>query len=235
MIADYYRYISYLDMLIGQVLGVLRASPYADNTVVVFAADSGVARGSHGLIGKQNLYEHSMRVPLIIAGPGIPAGKQTGAMCYLFDVLPTLGALAGVPAAVGSEGLDLGPVLRDPARPGRSEMVFAYQKVQRAIRGDRWKLIRYPQINKTQLFDLQNDPFETKDLASDSSQASKVKDLTAQLEKALKDYGDNCPLIVSNPQPAAWSPPALTEPNSPAATPGSNARKGKQKKAKAGE
>ena len=76
MIADYYRYISYLDMLIGGVLDAFHASPYAKNTIVVFSADSGVARGSHGLIGKQNLYEHSIRVPLIIAGPGIPAGDR---------------------------------------------------------------------------------------------------------------------------------------------------------------
>src|SRR4051812_42811038 len=77
MIAEYYRYISYLDMLIGRVLDVLDASPHAKNTFVVFAADSGVARGSHGLIGKQNVYEHSMRVPLIIGGPGIPANQKT--------------------------------------------------------------------------------------------------------------------------------------------------------------
>ncbi len=91
MIADYYRYISFLDMQIGRILDALAASPYASNTFVVFAADSGVARGSHGLIGKQNLYEHSMRVPLIIAGPGIPAGTQTAAMCYLYDVLAHAG------------------------------------------------------------------------------------------------------------------------------------------------
>ncbi len=88
MIADYYRYISYLDALIGRVLDALEASPYAKNTIVVFSADSGVARGSHGLIGKQNLYEYdSLRVPLIIAGPGILAGKRTAAMCYLYERL----------------------------------------------------------------------------------------------------------------------------------------------------
>ena len=119
MLADYYRYISYLDYLIGQVLDALAASPYATNTLVVFAADSGVARGSHGLIGKQNLYEHSVRVPLIVSGPGIPAGAKTDAMCYLFDLLPTLGGWAGVPAPAGSQGLDLTAVLRDPAQRGR--------------------------------------------------------------------------------------------------------------------
>jgi arylsulfatase A-like enzyme len=223
MIADYYRYISYLDMLIGRVLDTLKASPFADNTIVVFAADSGVARGSHGLIGKQNLYEHSMQVPLIISGPGIASGKRTTAMCYLFDVLPTLGAWAGVPAPTGSEGLDLGAVLRDPSQPGRSQLVFAYQKVQRAIRDERWKLIRYPQINRTQLFDLQNDPFETKDLAVSPDSSGKVKELTGQLEKALKEYGDACPLTIENPKAAAWTPEEAKEEKA--------AKKGKKKAA----
>ncbi len=116
MIADYYRYISYLDMQIGRVLNALEKSPYAKNTIVVFSADSGVARGSHGLIGKQNLYEYdSVRVPLIVAGPGIPAGKTTEAMCYLYDVLPTLGAMCRVPTPPKSDGLDLSAVWRDPA------------------------------------------------------------------------------------------------------------------------
>ena len=82
MLADYYRYISYLDAQVGRVLDALDASPAGRNTYVVFAADSGVARGSHGLIGKQNLYEPSLRVPLIIAGPGVPAGRRTPALCY---------------------------------------------------------------------------------------------------------------------------------------------------------
>ena len=118
MIADYYRYISYLDLQIGRILDALDASPYASNTFVVFAADSGVARGSHGLIGKQNLYEHSMRVPLIIAGPGIPAGTQTDAMCYLYDVLPTLGKLCGVTNPEPSEAREFSATLRDPNAPG---------------------------------------------------------------------------------------------------------------------
>jgi arylsulfatase A-like enzyme len=208
MIADYYRYISFLDLQIGRILDALAASPYASNTFVVFAADSGVARGSHGLIGKQNLYEHSVRVPLIIAGPGIPAGTQTAVMCYLYDVLPTLGKLCGVTNSEPSEAREFRATLRDPKRPARLELVFAYREFQRAIRDDRWKLIRYPQINKTQLFDLLNDPFEVHDLASESNSAGKTQDLTARLEKALKEYGDKCALTVPNPKPAAWSPSA---------------------------
>jgi arylsulfatase A-like enzyme len=209
MIADYYRYISYLDSQIGRILDALAASPYARNTIIVFAADSGVARGSHGLIGKQNLYEHSIRVPLIMVGPGIPAAARTDAMCYLFDVMPTLGNLCNVPAPQGSEGLEFSATLRDPARASRQELVFGYQKLQRAIRDQRWKLIRYPQIDKTQLFDLQSDPDELKDLAGMPDWAGKVKEMSARLEASLKDYGDACPLIVPDPKPAAWTPPAV--------------------------
>jgi arylsulfatase A-like enzyme len=208
MNADYYRYISFLDSQIGRILDALAASAYASNTIVVFSADSGVARGSHGLIGKQNLYEHSVGVPLIIAGPGIPAGSKTDALCFLYDVLPTLGKLCGVTNAETSEAREFSATLRDPRRPSRPDLVFAYRKVQRAIRDDRWKLIRYPQINRTQLFDLQNDPFELNDLAGKSESAGKVTELMGRLQTALKQYGDQVPLTVPNSKPEAWSPPA---------------------------
>jgi arylsulfatase A-like enzyme len=207
MLAEYYRYVSYLDAQIGRVLDALDASPYANNTLVVFAADSGVARSSHGLIGKQNVYEHSVRVPLIICGPGVPPGKRTQAMCYLFDVLPTLGRLCGVPGPKTSEGIDLTASLKGPARPARPQLMFAYRDVQRAIRDDRWKLIRYPQVDKTQLFDLQTDPHETTNLAGRPEHAARVAALTALLEREQRRYGDPAPLKVAHPRPAEWVPP----------------------------
>ncbi len=207
MLADYYRYISYLDAEIGRVLDALEKSPHANNTVVVFSADSGVARGSHGLIGKQNLYEHSIRVPLVIAGPGVPKDKRTAAMCYLFDVLPTLGKLCKVPAPTASEGREFTATLTDPDRAARTNLVFAYRNVQRAVRDDRWKLIRYPQVDKTQLFDLKADPDEVTDLAGKTEHAAKVKELHALLEAEQKRYGDKTPLTVEKPLPAEWTPP----------------------------
>ena len=175
---------------------------------MLFRSDSGVARGSHGLIGKQNLYEHSMRVPLIIAGPGVPAGRRTAAMCYLFDVLPTLGAMCGVKAPATSEGRDFSAVLRDPSHPGRPALMFAYRDVQRAVRDERWKLIRYPQIDRTQLFDLVSDPDETRDLAADPAQAERISELTRRLEGEMRAFGDSAALRVAQPKPAAWYPPA---------------------------
>lgn len=205
--AEYYRYISYLDAQIGRVLDALAASPFATNTIVVFAADSGVARGSHGLIGKQSVYEHSMRVPLILAGPGIVAGRRTDALCYLFDVLPTLGKLCGIEGPKSSEGLEFTATLRDPARAARGELLFGYKNVQRAVTDGRWKLIRYPQVDRTQLFDLRNDPEETLDLAAKPEQAARVKQLTTLMEAQQRHFGDTAPLTVAKPKPAAWSPP----------------------------
>jgi arylsulfatase A-like enzyme len=207
MLADYYRYISYLDAQIGRVLDALDASPHAKNTIVVFTADSGVARGSHGLIGKQNVYEHSMRVPLIIRGPGIPEGKRTDAMCYLFDVLPTLGKLCAVAAPTGSEGIEFTASLRDPTQPARPHLMFAYRNVQRAVRDERWKLIRYPHIDKTLLFDLKNDPQEIVNVAEKPERAAQVAALMALLKREQKRYGDTAPLEVADPKPAEWTPP----------------------------
>jgi arylsulfatase A-like enzyme len=207
MIAEYYRYVSYLDAEIGRVLDALDASPDATDTIVVFASDYGVARGSHGLIGKQNCYEHSVRVPLIVAGPGIPKGKRTDAMCYLFDVLPTLGKVCGVAAPPASEGVEFSAVLADPTRAARPHLMFGYKSVQRAVRDDRWKVIRYPQVDRTQLFDLKSDPDEVTNLADRDEHAAKIEGLTTLLAAEQRRFGDTAPLAVVKPLPAEWVPP----------------------------
>ncbi|RFC45056.1 MAG: Arylsulfatase A [Verrucomicrobia bacterium] len=181
MLADYYRYVSYLDYQIGQVLDALEASPFAKNTIVVFSADSGVARGSHGLIGKQNLYEHSIRVPLVISGPGVPANVTTDALCYLFDVFPTLGAVCGVKAPATSEGVSLASVLREPSKAGRSFLRFAYKDVQQAVSDGEWKLIDYPKAGRIQLFNLQRDPSENEDLSSSAEHKERVEGMLSML------------------------------------------------------
>ena len=207
MLAEYYRYISFLDVQVGRVLDAVDASPYAANTIIVFAADSGVARGSHGLIGKQNLYEHSMRVPLIVAGPGIAADKRSEAMCYLFDVMPTLGKLCGIVTPQGSNGREFSSVLKDPAQPGRPFLMFGYKTIQKALSDGRWKLIRYPHVDRTQLFDLQSDPFETKDLSADPAQAERIKAMLEKLAAEMKADGDNDPLTAAKILPAEWKAP----------------------------
>jgi arylsulfatase A-like enzyme len=203
-LADYYASIEYLDAQVGRILDALRESGQYDNTIIAFAGDHGLAIGSHGLFGKQSLYEHSMRTPLIFAGPGIPKGKRTDAMCYLLDVFPTIGDLAGVPAPEGSEGLSLVPILNGQKTAVRDSIFTAYAKVQRAVRDDRWKLIVYPRINKTQLFDLKADPDERNDLAGNPDHASEIERLTALLKQWQGRLDDTLPLQVENPQPAEF-------------------------------
>ena len=207
MLAEYYRYVSFLDVQVGRVLDAVEASPFAANTIIVYAADSGVARGSHGLIGKQNLYEHSMRVPLIVAGPGIAADKRSDAMCYLFDVMPTLGKLCGVAASKDSQGQEFTAVLKDPSQPARPFLMFGYKSFQKALNDGRWKLIRYPHVDRTQLFDLQADPYETKDLSALPEHAEHIKAMLEKLAAEMKADGDNDPLTAAKIVPAEWKAP----------------------------
>ena len=92
------------DSQIGRILTALEKSGADKETLVVFASDQGLALGSHGLMGKQNLYESGMKVPLIFAGPDIPAGQRRDAMCYLTDAFATVGDLTGVKPPEASEG-----------------------------------------------------------------------------------------------------------------------------------
>lgn len=199
-LGDYYASIEYLDAQIGRILDTLKSTGQYDNTMIIFTSDHGLAIGSHGLFGKQNLYDHSMHSPLIMAGPGIPKGKTIDALTYLFDIYPTIGELAGVQAPAGSEGLSLVPVLTGKTKTRRDVIFTSYTKVQRAVRDDRWKLILYPQVNKSQLFDLSADPDEIRDLATDPNHADDLARMIRKLEAIQKDYGDTQPLRTENPK-----------------------------------
>jgi arylsulfatase A-like enzyme len=170
--------------------------------------------GSHGLLGKQNLYEHGMHSPLIFAGPKIPAGK-TPALAYLIDILPTVCGLSGIKVPVGLDGANLTPVIEGKEKKVRDALFTAYRDVQRAVRDERYKLIVYPQINRTQLFDLQNDPDELKDLSSDESMKPTLERLRGQLQNLQERYGDTQPLSVAMPKPAEFVPPGKEQGNAP--------------------
>lgn len=189
-LAAYYAVISHLDEQIGRILEALRATGQAENTVVIFASDHGLAIGSHGLRGKQNMYEHTIGVPLVLRGPGIPKGKRCAAQVYLRDLFPTACDLAGVKVPVAVEGRSLVPLLRGE-RAALYPAVFGYFKdVQRMVRTERWKLIAYPQAKRQQLFDLANDPHELHDLADDPRRRAVLADLRARLAAWQKEVGD---------------------------------------------
>ena len=207
-LADYYGCISGLDYHIGRIFDTLRELNQFANTFIIFAGDNGLSLGEHGLMGKQNLYENGgMHVPLVIAGPQIRHGKSD-AFVYLYDLFPTICQMGRVPVPPCAEGTSLLPLLEGGSIKQRDRLFTSYRDVQRAIRTDRWKLIRYPQVNETQLFDLQQDPHELKNLAGKPEYAEKVKEMMAMLAQAQKDCDDQCPLTVANPKPAQWTPPA---------------------------
>jgi arylsulfatase A-like enzyme len=206
-LADAYACITCLDHHIGRLVAQLKVSGQLENTFVIFAADNGLSLGDHGLMGKQNLYEFGgMHVPLVIAGPGVPHGKSD-ASAYLFDVYPTVCELTGTPIPPEVESRSLVPVITGKVQKVRDYAFTAYRQCQRAVRDERWKVIRYPLVNRTQLFDLEKDPHELNDLADKPEFADKLKAMLALLAMQQKFYGDEAPLTVANPAPAAWTPP----------------------------
>jgi arylsulfatase A-like enzyme len=193
-IGEYYGLISHLDARIGDLLATLETTGLADRTIVVFASDNGLALGSHGLLGKQSLYEHSTHVPLIVAGPGITAGESR-ALVMLYDLFPTIAALTGVEMPEGVEGLDLSGLWRGEASTVRELIYTAYEDKMRAVRDGRFKLIRYPPLDHVQLFDLERDPFELRNLADDPDHAEERARLTALLESQHDVLDDPHPLV----------------------------------------
>lgn len=204
---EYYATITALDFHIGRLLQSLRDLKLFDDTIIVFSADQGIAVGSHGLLGKQSLYDAAMKSPLIVSGPGIRQGKSD-ALVYLLDIYPTICDLTHAKLPDGIDGISFKPVLDGKSDAARTELFLSYMGVQRAIRDERWKLIRYPQVNVTQLFDLLADPDEMHDLAGNADQSQRVKELLSRLQKQQAHYGDEQSLTIPNPKPASWQPPA---------------------------
>jgi hypothetical protein len=189
-LADYYACIEGMDVQIGRIVAALAAKGRLDDTVILFTSDHGLALGSHGLLGKQNLYEHSMRPPAVIAGPGVPAGVRSPGLCYLPDLVATVGDLAGVAAPTGSEAKSLLPLLRGDVPAVREELLLAYGDVQRALVTPTWKLIEYPAAARTQLFDLAGDPDEMLDRSADPAVRDRRTDLEARLDAARRASDD---------------------------------------------
>ncbi|MCC6153553.1 MAG: DUF4976 domain-containing protein, partial [Candidatus Hydrogenedentes bacterium] len=148
-------------------------------------------------------------VPLVFAGPGIPKG-ETNALAYLMDLFPTVCDLAGIALESKVEGKSLAPTIRQKSTGVREWLYTVYEKGQRAVTDGRWKLIRYPHIDKTQLFDLQNDVHEDRDLANQPEQAERVRTMLAKLEELQRAYDDPIPLTAETIQPAEWLPDMLT-------------------------
>jgi len=198
-LAEYYGLISHLDAQIGRILDALEASGEADRTMIVFTSDHGLALGSHGLLGKQSLYEHSMKAPLVLAGPGVPHASSA-ALVYLYDLYPTLCAVAGAPLPAGVEGADLLPLMAGGVPP-RDSLFTLYRDTQRAVRDERFKLIRFTKTGKTLLYDLAEDPDEVRDLYGAPGSDAVVEELLEKLAAWQACTGDEAALLPAEPLP----------------------------------
>ncbi|MEM0897467.1 MAG: sulfatase-like hydrolase/transferase [Verrucomicrobiota bacterium] len=183
---EYYAIITHMDFQIGRILKALEDSGKADKTYIVFTADHGLAVGHHSLMGKQNMFDHSVRVPWIITGPGIPAGKKIDEPIYLQDVMATSFEIAGMEKPAHVDFQSVLPLVRGEAK-GLDAVYGAYLDKQRSVTIGSKKLIHYPEAKKTLFFDLENDPLETK--AGEPSENDKAS-LVAAFEKLQKEVGD---------------------------------------------
>jgi len=193
-IAEYYGLVTHLDDQVGRILNCLSTNDLDDNTLIVFTSDHGLAVGSHGLLGKQNLYEHSMKAPLIFNGPGIPTNTTRDALVYLYDIGPTILNYLGLIPGPRMEGKNLMPVIDGSVSDVRSSLFTTYEDLMRSVRDHRWKVIRYPKIHHTQLFDLESDPFELNNLAEDPTYSDKLTEMMTLLKMTQLQMDDTVAL-----------------------------------------
>ena len=214
-----YACIENIDIQIGRVLKKLEAMGELDNTYILFTSDHGIAVGRHGLMGKQNLYEHSWRVPMLMMGPGIKPGSRAPGNTYLLDILATICDFAGIDAPVTNEGKSFAPVAWGKTDAVREVMYGVYsgggKPGMRSLRVGDWKLIKIDtfegKLRKTQLFNLKDNPQELviehhdpaviaktgntprpnqRDLADDPEFAGVRKRLEAELLRQMQAHDD---------------------------------------------
>ena len=199
-LCEYYGLVTHLDEQVGRVLQALKNSPHADNTIVIYTADHGLAMGSHGLLGKQNVYEQSMNCPLILKGPGVPKGKSSNAFTYVHDLYATICDFADIDTPAGVDSKKLMPIMNGQTESVRQSVFLPFQDNQRAVRDGRWKLHVYPRINHQLLFDLSTDPHEMKNLAAAPEHRAAVARMQVLMETWRKRLNDPYPLSVENPE-----------------------------------
>jgi choline-sulfatase len=195
---EYFAAITHLDAQIGRILDALQATGKADDTYVFFTSDHGLAVGHHGLVGKQNMYDHSVRVPLVVAGPGVSAGVCNSSV-YLQDLMPTALELAAAGRPEQVQFASLTPALRGAPHQPYDRVYGAYLRLQRMIISGGYKLIAYPAAGRLRLYHLSEDPEETVDLADNAELRPLVRKLFGELVELQREMGDSLDLASSFP------------------------------------
>lgn len=208
-IADYYAMITHQDAHIARVLDALDRNGHGEDTIVVYTADHGLGVGQHGLLGKQNLYDHSVRVPMIVAGPGVRVGAEVDEMVCLYDVFPTVCDLTGTPVPDSVESRSFAGLATGASATGRESAFSVYRDIQRMVTDGEWKLIRYYRaegrdkgVDRVQLFHVAEDPWELRDLSQDAAHAGRLRALAETMTGWMRDAGDpfaSIPVLLPGP------------------------------------
>jgi arylsulfatase A-like enzyme len=192
--SEYNAIVTHMDREIGRILKALEESGQADNTYVIFTSDHGLAMGSHGLLGKQNPYDHSIRLPFLISGPGIPKNRRVDDLIYMQSVYPTTCELAGLEVPKSVEFSSIRQLATGESKRGGEATIYGtYLTFQRLVRTKTHKLVYYPKIDRHQLFDLVKDPGEMADLSADPAYAKVKQKLIKSLAQKRKQLGDGLP------------------------------------------
>ena len=196
-IADYYAMITHQDAHIARVLAALDRNGHGDDTIIVYTADHGLGVGQHGLLGKQNVYDHSVRVPMIVAGPGVQAGGEVDELVCLYDLFPTVCDLTGTPIPESVESRSIADLATGASDTGRDSAFSVYRDIHRMVTDGEWKLIRHYRadgrdkgVDRVQLFHVAEDPWELNDLSADTAHADRLDALAATMTAWMRNVGD---------------------------------------------
>jgi N-acetylglucosamine-6-sulfatase len=186
-----------VDDSVGRIMSLLRERGLLESTIVMFMGDNGFAFGEHGLIDKRTAYEESMRVPLLMGGGGLPAGVTVDHVVANIDIAPTILEAAGL-AGASMDGASMLPLARGEKIQWRDVLLYEYYwernfpqtPAMHAVRGSRYKYIRYYGLWDTdELYDLQADPLEARNLIRDTDQRDTVSRMNKQLFAVLSATG----------------------------------------------
>ncbi len=187
---EYFALITHMDDQIGRILVALEAAGASENTYIVFTADHGLSVGHHGLIGKQNMYDDSVRVPFFIVGPDVEGGRKISTPIYLQDAMATALEVAGVQKPEYVDFKSVLPLARGEVEESYDAIYGSYIDRQRMITKDGFKLVHYPTVPTYRLFNLVEDPEEMNDLSGNPENAGVLNRMQRELVALNAELGD---------------------------------------------
>ncbi len=205
LVRAYLASVSFMDSQVGRVLTALKESGREQDTIIVFWSDHGWHLGEKLITGKNTLWERSTHVPLIFAGPGIAGGARCAQPAELLDMFPTLLDLAALPKVDGLEGISLRPQLTDAATPRERPAITTHNRGNHSIRDLHWRYIHYADGSE-ELYDLQTDPNEWTNLATNPAHAATKARLAKWLPQPDQPPtpGSAARVLTPGPTPGTW-------------------------------